>query len=967
MVLNNRSTLHSLGSLSKSLLFLSPYFLTFSLPSHLLSLRYHASLHCQPHPEAIKFRSLLKLCKTIEDLKPFQALIIVNGLIDDEIFIGNFIRRCFELGNPEFALSAFQTYGKCSLFLQNLIIRNLCKCGFYKEILSVYRKCRLVGCPSDDYTFPSVIKACSALCDVEVGKGVHSLVLRTGYYRNVVVQTALVDYYAKIGRTDIARLVLDRMSQPDLVSWNALISGYSWNFCDNEALEVLRQIWVKGLKPNVSTLASIIPVCTRLGCLNMGKHLHGYAIKCGFFQNELLTPALISMYAHTGDIVAGRRLFDLSPIKNIVIWNSMIYAYTQNQRSYDAYEMFSDMLHSDFCPNTVTFVSIIPCCEDLDSIWHGECLHACVVKHALEKQASVATALISMYANLGYLDSAKFLFDQIAGFVPDAISIISVLTACCNLEAVLLGKSAHAFSIKKDLNSNLNLSNLLLAFYSDCHQVSSSYKLFQKMVVQNTISWNTMISGYLNNGEIQKAVALLLEMQLEGVEFDLVTLISILPYCYKRGDLVQGMAVHCYAVKSGFINDVFFCNSLINTYSNCGNLGAATLLFEIMPQRSVISWNSLITSYLCHNLHSEVMVLLRQMAGGDQRPNYITLLNTLPSCYTILQGKSIHAFAIRTGAIEQTPLVTSIIFMYARFERMASCFLMFGAGEKQHTSLWNAMMSALVPAREAKNTVAIFCQLLWTELKPDYITILSLVSACVQLNSISLNDSIVAYLTKGGFVKDAAICNALIDNYAKCGYILIARKLFEELQDKDAVSWSVMINGYTLHGDGNAAVALLLDMEDSSVRPDSITYLSILSACSHGGLVEQSKMVLNSMIVHEIRPSIEHYACILDLLGRTGYLNEAYDIVNRLPGGPSVSMLESLLGACMVHGNLELGMKICGLLLEREPENPGFFVMLHNMYASAGRWNDANKVRDQMENRGLKKVPGFSLLTEPHC
>ncbi|GAB4846989.1 hypothetical protein Ancab_026001 [Ancistrocladus abbreviatus] len=796
----------------------------------------------------------------------------------------------------------------------------------------------------------------------------------------------------KLGRVDIARSVLDRMSEPDLVAWNALISGYSLNGLDYEALKIVS---VKGLKPNVSTLASIVPICTRLGYLNTGKSLHGYAVKSGFNQDELLLPALISFYGSNGDVIAARGLFDVASIKNTVIWNSMIYAYTKNLQSSEAYEMFWQMLCANFQPNIVTFISIIPCCENLSSIWRGECLHVYMVKHGLEKQVSVATALISMYSKLGYLDSAKILFDQVtnknlltwnsmisgyvcnglwsmtldavhelrsAGFDPDAITIISILFSCSELKALLLGKSAHAFSVRRGLDSKLNLSNMLLGFYSNFHQVSSSFKLFQKMEVRNLVSWNTIISGCAHNGDPEKALALFQQMQQENVVFDLVTLISILPCCSGSDDLIRGMAIHGYAVRSGLSNDVSLANALISMYSNCGDLNAAAMLFDMMPERSVISWNSLLTSFVCQHLHNEAMLLFREMVNNHQKPNYVTLLNVVPICCTLLQGKSVHAYAVRTEAVLLTPLLTSMILMYARFDKMASCFSLFAAGDKLNISLWNSVMSTLVQARDAKKAIALFCELLQTELKPDYVTILSLISACVQLNSSSISHSLLAFMFKEGFLKDATLSNALIDLHAKCGDISVASNLFEELLDKDAISWTVMINGYGLHGDGKAAFNLLLDMVDSGLQPDGITYLSVLSACSHAGLVEESRIVLNSMHVQGIQPSIEHYACVLDLLGRRGHLNEAYGIVKELHCQPSVSMLHSLLGACKVHGDLELGMKIGELLLEKDSKDPGVYVVLHNMYAGTGRWADADRMRAQLGNRALMKVPGFSLL-----
>ncbi|XP_057969887.1 pentatricopeptide repeat-containing protein At2g04860-like [Malania oleifera] len=951
----------------------------------------HNSIPSQP----TSFLSLLSLCRKMEHLKPLTSLLIVQGLIRDESLVIEFATSCFLLGAPDLALFAFGSIENLSLFLQNVMIRGLCNHGLYEDLLCVYQKCWVSGCPSDNYTFPFVIKACSALCAFWIGKEIHGVILRTGFERYLVTQTALVDLYAKSGHMETARMLFDRIPKPDAVSWNALIAGYSLNGLIEEAFDVFRKIFAIGLKPNTSTLASIVPLCTRAGCLDIGRSLHGFAVKYGNFSDESLMPAFISMYAGGGDLSIAKDLFEFSCGKNVVAWNALISAYTQNQKSFEAFETFRKMFRANTQPNMVTFVSIIPSCENLGSAFVGESLHACLIKNGFDDHLSVMTVLVSMYAKLGDINSAGFLFDhmptrnliswnsiisgyvhngiwdeslaafgemQCAGFTPDAISILSMLSACTKLGTILLGKSAHAFSVKNGLDSNLNVSNALLSFYSDCCQLHSSFNLFNRMAMRNTISWNTLISGCVYNGETKNAIALLKQMQQEAVKLDLVTLISILPSYDGDENLVQGMAIHGYAVKTGFDSDITLANALISMYINCDDLVAGKLVFEELPGRDVVSWNAIITGYRYYNLHNEVMVLFGQMIKDNQKPNYITLLNILPACCTQSQGKSIHAQAVRMGIVVEIPLLTSLIFMYARFDNIDLCSLLFEMGEKANISIWNAIISVNVQLKDVQKAVALFCELHQMGIQADQVTVLSLISASVQLTSENFAHSVMAYTICKGFDNDAAVGNALIDLYARCGNISTARKIFEGLLEKNSVSWSVMINGYGLHGDGVAAFALLLQMKDSGIRPDSITYLSALSACSHAGLVEQGRIVFRCMLEDGIIPRIEHYACIVDLLGRSGHLSEAYDITKRLPCTPSISLLESLLGGCRIHGNVDLGEEIGQLLFQLDPGNSVVYVMLYNIYAAAGRWTDANRVRSNMEGRQLRKAPGFSLL-----
>lgn len=249
------------------------------------------------------------------------------------------------------------------------------------------------------------------------------------------------------------------------------------------------------------------------------------------------------------------------------------------------------------------------------------------------------------------------------------------------------------------------------------------------------------------------------------------------------------------------------------------------------------------------------------------------------------------------------------------------CRLLFERADKKNVTLWNAIMSAHVRSENAKHSVAFLREMLLMNLEPDHVTILTLVSACVQVNSFSLIQSVMAYIICKGFEGDLLVGNALIDLYTRCGYIPIARKIFDGMTEKDIVSWSVMINGFAIHGAGEAALALFSQMKCSGLEPDDVTFISALSACSHSGLVDEGRAVFNSMIEeYGITPRMEHYACMVDLLGRTGHLSEAYELTKRLPFKPSESLLASLLGACGIHVNFELAEKIGICFLIRIPK-----------------------------------------------
>ncbi|CAI9272533.1 unnamed protein product [Lactuca saligna] len=946
----------------------------------------------QYHTSSGKLPALFAACTQLTHLKLLKSHLIVHGFFKQDVVVGNFLTRCFDLDDPQSALSTLSRINP-TLFLQNLTIRCLNDHKLYQNVLSVYKFCQSSSCPSDNFTFPFVLKACSAVNAVRNGKEIHCVILRTGFDQNVVVQTALVDFYAKNGDISIARKLHDEITQPDLVSWNALLSGYSFHGLNHEVIHLFNRIRLTDLNPNVSTFASLIPVCSRLDDLRIGKSLHGHVLKCGYFTHDFLIPAFISMYGNNQDLSIARGIFDYASKKNVTMWNAMISAYTQNQKSHDAIELFIEMTRDHITPDMVTFVSIIPS----SGTDYGESLHAYVIKLGLQNQPAIATTILSMYAKFGHLNSAKFLFDHmnyrnllswnamVSGYVynecwnmsfaafcemqtdgvhPDAVSIINILSACSRLEATRLGQSAHAFSLKSGIDSNLNLSNTLLAFYTDCHKMSYSFCVFERMDVRDNVSWNTLISGCVHNGEDENAILLLHQMQKKGVRFDLVTLISVLP-CFKNlENLVQGMAVHGCGIKLGYASDVSLANALISMYMNCGELDTGKLIFDEIPNKDVISWNGLITGYHLHMVHKEGILMFAGMMKDGQNPNQVTLLNSLPMCYTCMQVKSIHAYATRRWSVMlETLFMASLISVYGQFGDVRSCNFLFQMGEKGDISIWNAILAAHVESNHAMMVVSLFSSLLRVKIQPNYITILSLTSACAQINHTNLTNCVMGYVLKKGIDKYVAVSNAFIDLHAKSGNISYAEKVFDEMLVRDIISWNTLIHGYGLHGNGEAAFALFTQMRDSGFKPDEATYINILSACSHAGLVDEGWMVFKSMLKDdEISPRMDHYGCMVDLLGRTGEVKKAYDVVRSLPFEASISMLESLLGSCLNHGEIETGEEIGRLILERDPENSGVYVMLYNVYAGSGRWSEGNKIRSCIEAKNLRKLPGFSLV-----
>ncbi|KAL5557015.1 hypothetical protein UlMin_039251 [Ulmus minor] len=361
----------------------------------------------------------------------------------------------------------------------------------------------------------------------------------------------------------------------------------------------------------------------------------------------------------------------------------------------------------------------------------------------------------------------------------------------------------------------------------------------------------------------------------------------------------------------------------------CFHLGSPYLALSVFKrvQKPKLGLQNLVIRGLCkHGLYEQVLCSYLKSRLSSCPSDDFTFPSVIKACAAVGAvgiGRVVHGVVLRTGFEKNV----------AKSGCMRTASVVIDRIPQPDLVSWNALISGFSLNGRDMEAFEV------------------LVSGCVQLNSIKLAHSVMAYLIRKAFDKEATICNFLIDFQARCGEISVARKLFDGLKEKNVVPWSVMINGYGLHREGNAALDLFLQMELSGIKPDATTYSTVLSACSHSGLSEEGLKAFNSMTANNITPKMEHMLAWLTFLQG-----------QRLPCEPSTSLLEALLGACRVHGNVEIGEKMGRKLVDLDPENSRSYVMLYNIYAAAERWMDAERVRSEMEKRGLKKAPGFSLF-----
>eukprot|EP01018_Ginkgo_biloba_P002412 Gb_32528 [translate_table: standard] len=577
----------------------------------------------------------------------------------------------------------------------------------------------------------------------------------------------------------------------------------------------------------------------------------------------------------------------------------------------------------------ITYVRLLQSCIDVKSRVQVQQTHAHMIANGYMPGIFIGNRLVDMYVKCGSLNHARQVFDKMPA---------------------------------RDVSS----WNTLIAGYTRVGDLDNARQLFDKMPTRNVVSWTAIISGYDQHGYGEKAIELFGQMLRAGAKPNHFTFASTLSACASIHSLEHGKQVHVHTTKTRYESNVFVGSALIDLYAKCGSLENARLVFEKMPERNAVSWTTMIAGYSQNQRGEEALKLFCQMRRENMKLDRITFFSALSACSSlaaVAEGKKIHAHIIRDG-FQTDPFVgNALVDMYAKCGSIGDARQMFDRISDWDVVSWTAMIAGYVQNGHGEEALKLFHNMLRADVEPNALTFGGVLSACASLAALEQGRQLHAHIIKTGYESFLSVENALVTVYAKCGSIDNATQMFDKMTLRDLVSWNAMIVGYALNGHGKKALRLFEQMPQPDMKPDHITFLGILSACSHAGLVDEGCHYFDFMRRHHnISLRADHYACMIDLLGRAGCMDKAEDIVNNMPFEPDAVVWKALLGACRIHGNVELGERAAEYLFEWEPQNASTYVLLSNVYSAAGRWDDAAKVRKMMKDRGVKKQAGCSWI-----
>ncbi|GMH26574.1 hypothetical protein Nepgr_028417 [Nepenthes gracilis] len=628
------------------------------------------------------------------------------------------------------------------------------------------------------------------------------------------------------------------------------------------------------------------------------KRLHALLVVSGKTQTIFVSTRLLNLYAHLGDLSSAYDTFSLMPFKDEYTWNSMISAYVR----------------------TGNFTKAMNCFHEL----------------TLTSQVQ-----------------------------PDWYTFPLVLKACGNL---IDGKKLHCWVFKLGFMWDVFIAASLIHMYCRFNAVAAAHYLFENMPFRDSASWNAVISGLCQNGNADEALSIAGEMRLEGMNLDPVTIASILPACVLVGKSLIGMLIHLYVIKHGLEFDLFVSNALINMYAKLGWLEHAQRVFYQMVVRDLVSWNSIISAFEQNNEPAFALLLYNGMQLHGLQPDLLTLVSL--ASITSQSGhcqnsRSVHGFITRRGWLMEDVIVgNAIVDMYAKLGIIDYARKAFEEIPFKDVISWNTLITCYSQNGFASEAIEIYCMMeAYTDITPNQGTWVSVLPAYSHLGALQQGMKIHGHVIKTHLHSDVFVGTCLVDMYGKCGRLDDAMSLFSEVPRGNSVPWNAIIACHGIHGHGEVALELFDKMLHDGVNPDNVTFLSLLSACSHSGFVGQGYRCFHMMREqYAIKPSLRHYGCMVDLLGRAGQLEKAYEVIKSMPMQPDVSVWGALLGACRIHGNIELGKFASDRLFELDSENVGYYVLLSNIYANVGKWEGVSDVRSLARDRGLKKTPGWSSI-----
>ncbi|KAL4323984.1 hypothetical protein GQ457_11G011760 [Hibiscus cannabinus] len=844
-------------------------------------------------------------------------------------------------------------------------------------------------------------KGFSQITHETTGKALHALCIKGLLPSSLFLTNTLINMYSKFDHVDRARYLFDHLSVRNAASWNTMMSGLVRVGLYGELMFLFREMHNSNVLPSGFLVSSLITACDRSGCMfREGIQVHGFAVKVGLLYDVFVGTCLLHFYGAYKRVFDAQRIFEEMPERNVVSWTSLMFGYLDNGDFENVLSLYQEMRNEGISCNENTFATVITACSFLEDELLGFKVLGHVVKSGFEAKVSVANSLINMLASLGSLKEACYVFNHmderdtiswnsiISAHVQNGLfgesmtffglmrnvhkkinstTLATLLSICSSVDNLKWGKGIHSLVFRLGLDSNVCTCNSLLGMYSEAGRSDDAEFVFDEMQERDLISWNSMMTCYVRGGRSLDALKLFIAMLQMKKATDYVTFMSALAACSNYEFIDEGKIVHALVILTGLHENLVVGNASITMYAKSGMMVEAKKVFQMMPKRNQVTWNALIGGHAENDEPDKAVKAFQLMREEGVKADYITVSNVLGACLTpddlLKHGMPIHAHIVSTGFESNRFVQNSLITMYAKCGDLESSECIFGGLLDKNTISWNAIIAANAHHSLEEEVLKCIVKMRSAGIDLDQFSFSESLAATAKLAVLEEGQQLHCLAVKHGFDLDPFVMNAAMDMYGKCGEMDDVLRILPQPLNRSRLSWNILISAFARHGYFQKAKETFYEMLKTGVKPDHVTFVSLLSACSHGGLVDDGLTYYAAMSKEfNVQPAIEHCVCIIDLLGRSGRLKEAETFINEMPVLPDALVWRTLLASCKIHGNLELGRKAAEHLIKLDPSDDAAYVLYSNICATTGKWGTVEDVRRQMGSYNIKKKPACSWV-----
>lgn len=845
----------------------------------------------------------------------------VAGLVADYLVIT--FAKC---GDLEHALHVFHELPQRNIYVWTAIISGFTDCGRGHEALELHQHMKADGVDPNHFTFVSLLKACGNIPRLHEGQKLHAEVQQKGLASDVFVGSSLVSMYGKCGRLEEAENVFFKLLQRSVVTWNGMLSAYVQQDQGEKALQLYRHMIKEGICPNDLTLVIVLQACGMLAdkeeptnvsnklikvvASSIGQALHAVARQKGITEN--IANGLVSLYSKCSSVEEAENVFCAFCQHSVVTWNSMISTYAENGQGKLALQLCCHMQQLGVSPDEWTFVG------------------------ALQAGGNIAEQ-------------------------EESVIVGGELTKPMSLD---IGQALHNDAEREGFASHIYVGNSLLTLYNKCGSIAKAESVFVGLPQPNLVSWNAMLSAYADHGQEGMALHLFRQMQEERECPNEQTFTIVIHACgslavkeqvigVEESRLVAlkvGQALHSDVWRKGVASSVYVGNTLVSMYSKCGKIAESEHAFQGSSQWNTVSWNAMLSAYNENGYGEKALLLFGQMLEEGFIANKLTFRTVLQACGTLADKdestlgerhssnkgvalkivQALHVDAKRMGFDKDVSIVSTLMSVFSKCEMVMNASCMFETCQK-NIMLFNVMLSIYVEHGLGEKALQLYRQI------PDHciaddVTLVYILQACSDLGYINDCRELHFILISSGHDVGSAVSTTLIHTYGFCATMIDAETVLHGLAQPDVVSWSACLAGYARKGSHIATLRIFQDMEVTGVEPNRVSFLSLLHACSHAGLVYRGVECFESMHTYfRIRPDLKCYAGMIDLLGRAGDFTRMMNLLWRIPVQDDLPIWLCVLSACCIHGNTELGRWAFDYTVSLQPEEATSYILMSNI------------------------------------